>query len=576
MRVGEITPDWCDEHLDGWEYNSHTKTGKAWCPCHDDEGSSMKGLSVSFADGIPLLKCHSVRCGATGTDVLAARNGHVEVEPTVKKTKKSGEHIEATYDYGDFQVVRYEGKDFKQRRRVGNKWVYNLSGVTTCLYRQGEVREAVARGATIYVVEGEKDVERLRGEGLVATCNPMGAGKWRDEYAEVLRDAEVLVVADRDDAGALHARQVRRSLIGVARSVRVYDALTGKDVSDHLDAGHTLEQLVPADRFSRVDLGELIKQGVPEPPFVIPGVLYEGKAHSLMGEPGDGKTLLMLGLASELVTREQTVVWFDEENGPSVIASRLAAFGVDPDNVSRYFAYFPFTEPTLDDAAELVEEVVALAPTLVVFDSGADMYVASGLNENDNMDMTRWATEFTQRLARAHGIASVVLEHVAKNSDGSYQRGAGAKKAKVDAAWRIEVRSPFDATTVGEVDLVRTKDRLAHLVERARFTIGGSDGGLVFTRVEVEDEQAKIAAAKAQKETFFRDELVRLLRDSAADSPERGISKRRLIDLLPPGIDTKVALGLIHALVHDPTTKVKQKVGARNAHLIYLDQKEVS
>jgi hypothetical protein len=192
------------------------------------------------------------------------------------------------------------------------------------------------------------------------------------------------------------------------------------------------------------------------------------------------------------------------------------------------------------------------------------------------MDMTRWATEFTQRLARAHGIATVVLEHVAKNSDGNYQRGAGAKKAKVDAAWRIDVRSPFDATTVGEVDLVRTKDRLARLVERARFAIGGKDGALVFTRVEVEDEQARIAAARVRKESFFRDEIVRILRDHDATSAGAGIPKRRLIELLPPGIESKAALALIQALVHDPRTRVRQELGPRNAHLIYLDQKEES
>jgi len=546
---------------------------KALCPAHDDTNPS---LSVTRKDGKLLLHCHAECAYDEIVSALEGReNGWRSHTPALTETKRT-KKIEATYDYGAFRVVRYAGKEFAQQHRQGTRWVNGRGDATLCLYHEDEVREAVARGETIYVVEGEKDVERLRDEGVIATCNPMGARKWRDEYSEALRGANVVVIADDDTPGALHARQVRRSLVSVGCSARVYEAQTGKDVSDHLDAGHSLDDLVPADRFVRVDLGELIKDGVPEPPFLVEGVLYEGKAHSLMGEPGDGKTLLMLGLGAELIGREQTVVWIDEENGPNVIASRLAALGVEPETVSRYFAYFPFTEPTLDDAADLIEEIVALTPSLVVFDSGADMYVASGLNENDNMDMTRWATEFTQRLARVHGIATVVLEHVAKNSDGTYQRGATAKKAKVDAAWRIEVRAPFDATTVGEIDLVRTKDRLAHLVERARFTIGGDDSTLVFTRVEVEDEQAKIAAARAEKETFFRDEVVRLLGDNGATTPEHGIAKRRLIELLPPGLETKAALALIQTLVHDPRTRVRQDVGPRNSHLIYLDQKEES
>ena len=80
--------------------------------------------------------------------------------------------------------------------------------------------------------------------GAVATCNPMGAGKWRVEYSETLRDANVIVVADRDDEGRDHALAVQRSLGGVAASVTIVEALVGKDASDHLAAGHGLAQLV--------------------------------------------------------------------------------------------------------------------------------------------------------------------------------------------------------------------------------------------------------------------------------------------------------------------------------------------
>ena len=114
------------------------------------------------------------------------------------------------------------------------------------LYRLPRVVAAVTSGEVVSVVEGEKDVHALERAGVTATCNPGGAGKWRDEYSEYLRGAVAVVVTDKDEAGRAHARQVQRSLTGVAAEVRLVQAAEGsKDAADHLRAGNTVEQFVP-------------------------------------------------------------------------------------------------------------------------------------------------------------------------------------------------------------------------------------------------------------------------------------------------------------------------------------------
>ena len=57
--------------------------------------------------------------------------------------------IVATYDYHDqhgqllFQVVRYDPKDFRQRRPDGNGgWIWKLDGVDRVLYRLPELLRA--------------------------------------------------------------------------------------------------------------------------------------------------------------------------------------------------------------------------------------------------------------------------------------------------------------------------------------------------------------------------------------------------------------------------------------------------
>jgi hypothetical protein len=518
-------------------------------------------------------------------------NGHRSDWPNieVRSGKQEGQQEpDATYDYVGkdgrlrFQVCRVghgNGKRFFQRRPAGKDdgqdgWINGLGKTKPILYRLPEVLAAVERGDEIFIPEGEKDVDAIFAAGGVATCNPMGAGKWRDEYSENLRGARVVVVADRDKPGQKHARDVKRSLIGVASSVRVVEALTGKDASDHLDAGHTLDEFMPADRFPRMDLGAVIEGGIPDPEFVVADVIYEGRAHALMGEPGDGKTLVMLGFAVQVMKVGLTVAWFDEENGPTVIAARLVALGAAADEVREYFAYYPYTEPTLADADDLAEEMAMLEPALVVFDSGADMYVASGLNENDNMDMTEWARAFSQRLSRALGIASVVLEHVTKKGDDSYQRGAGAKKAKVDASWRLEVLSPFDHETVGEVELTRKKDRLAHLPSALRYRIGGNGSGTtVFERIPIEDEEAHIAEDQKRKREAFRSEAVKVLRREGATTREKGLTQTVLTGLLSPATQT-YKNELVQHLASNPITPVRNARGTRNSLVYWLDEEE--
>lgn len=204
------------------------------------------------------FKCHA--CGAWGDGFDAAvalgrskreamelleRHGLVD-----RSEERSNGHREIveTYSYVDergvplFEVVRFSPKDFRQRL-PGGTW--KLGQTRRVLYRLPKVLEAARAGDGVFVVEGERDVHALEAQGIVATCNPGGAGKWRDEYSEALRGADVVVVADRDKAGGKHALEVARSLEGTAASVDVVEPAVGSDVSDHLAAGKGIGQLVP-------------------------------------------------------------------------------------------------------------------------------------------------------------------------------------------------------------------------------------------------------------------------------------------------------------------------------------------
>jgi Protein of unknown function (DUF3987) len=195
--------------------------------------------------------------GKTGTDrmVWLADNKFIDPLPPLPSGDGNKSRILKTYDYRDeanvllFQVCRREPKDFRQRKpdpaRPG-EWLWKVEGVRQVPYLLPELIEDIRLGKTVFIVEGEKDVDRLRGLGVPATTNAGGANKWRAELTKAFVGADVVIVPDNDQAGRDHAQDVATKLAGVASKVRVLELpglpLKG-DVSDWLNGGGTADAL---------------------------------------------------------------------------------------------------------------------------------------------------------------------------------------------------------------------------------------------------------------------------------------------------------------------------------------------
>lgn len=150
-------------------------------------------------------------------------------------------------------VTRCDHKCFAQWRpddttRSGRRWSLNDKDgnrlVRVLPYRLPELLAARETDRVVWIAEGEKDVHALVDHGLAATCNAGGAGKWAAEHAAFLKGADVTICADRDEPGRRHAEHVVSTLRGVARSVYVVQARTGKDAYDHFAAGHKDSEFV--------------------------------------------------------------------------------------------------------------------------------------------------------------------------------------------------------------------------------------------------------------------------------------------------------------------------------------------
>ncbi len=241
------------QHLKDIKWRSGGE-GSARCPFHDDRRAS---LSINRESG--LWYCHACGIGGAAREFAERVGGEAPAA-------QSARAAEAVYDYRDgagallFQVVRFVGKNFRQRRPDGRDgWVWKLDGTRRVLYRLPELLKSEG---DVFIVEGEKDCETLRKQGLTATCNAGGAGKWRAEYGEALNGRVCVLIPDNDEPGRAHMQDVARKLAAVAGRIVTVElpGLAPKgDVSDWLAAGHTIDELrelvASAGRASHAETG---------------------------------------------------------------------------------------------------------------------------------------------------------------------------------------------------------------------------------------------------------------------------------------------------------------------------------
>lgn len=411
----------------------------------------------------------------------------------------AAEHVREDYPDGEKEV---------RWRRPDGKWGLNGTPLERLPLYGSEQVDGWRDDDPIVLVEGEKARDALDETDYFNVLGTVtGAGKTPGPDAlEVLRGREVILWPDDDEPGYKHMGAVAEALDGISAEVRWYewregpDDVKGADAADHpaILSGNTnavdrlLTDLLSAPRWtppkpanpllqSRVLLGEGIERGFEDPEELESGILLKGRVHQIFSGAGMGKSFIALWLVKECLARGQRVVYVDMENGKRIVSDRLRAMGVDGTEADYLLTYLSSPRLTLrpEDTGGFESLMDEIRPDLIVFDSWVNFLASAGLEENSNDDIARWAVSYTHP-ARNRGISVVLLDHVPH--EGNRSRGASRKKDEVDVQWRLANPKPFDRDTVGEVHLIREKDRESWLPMAVKFSIGGSPGGFVCER----------------------------------------------------------------------------------------------
>ncbi len=146
--------------------------------------------------------------------------------------------------------------------------------------------------------------------------------------------------------------------------------------------------------------------GLPEFDRVLGGGAVPGSLALIGGDPGIGKSTLLLQVAS--LVRDRAVLYLSGEESARQIKLRAARLGVAGDGL------FVLTETNLDVA---LREAESLSPGLLIVDSIQSVYVEAAPQAPGSIAQLRQCTMELMRWAKGSGVPTFIVGHVTKEGD---------------------------------------------------------------------------------------------------------------------------------------------------------------
>lgn len=147
-----------------------------------------------------------------------------------------------------------------------------------------------------------------------------------------------------------------------------------------------------------------VSSGIGELDRVLGGGIVPGSVTLLGGDPGIGKSTLLMQTAAEL-TKQGTVLYVTGEESASQLKLRAERLGVGGDMLIL----------AENDLSAIESEVDRIKPAYVMIDSIQTMYSADCSGTNGSTSQIREATSLITRMAKRTGAATFIVGHVTKD-----------------------------------------------------------------------------------------------------------------------------------------------------------------
>ena len=147
-----------------------------------------------------------------------------------------------------------------------------------------------------------------------------------------------------------------------------------------------------------------LSSGIGELDRVLGGGIVPGSVTLLGGDPGIGKSTLLMQTVAEL-TKQGTVLYVTGEESASQLKLRAERLGVGEDMLIL----------AENDLSAIESEVDRVKPAYVMIDSIQTMYSADCSGTNGSISQIREATSLITRMAKRTGAATFIVGHVTKD-----------------------------------------------------------------------------------------------------------------------------------------------------------------
>ncbi|MEN8209832.1 MAG: ATPase domain-containing protein, partial [Candidatus Fermentibacteria bacterium] len=169
-------------------------------------------------------------------------------------------------------------------------------------------------------------------------------------------------------------------------------------------SGGTISLPVPITEIPEIS-GERLVTGIEELDRVLGGGVLKGSVNLVGGEPGIGKSTLMLQLSSELAGRGEKVLYATGEESPEQVAQRARRINALQDNVKILAA---------TDLDTVLNNLVNADCSVAVIDSIQTLYSAGLSSAPGSVSQVRHCTSELIRVCKTNGLTAFIVGHVTK------------------------------------------------------------------------------------------------------------------------------------------------------------------
>ncbi|MBM17898.1 MAG: conjugal transfer protein TraC [Epsilonproteobacteria bacterium] len=342
----------------------------------------------------------------------------------------------------------------------------NMDGIDLILYRLPYLLKGIAAQETIFLVEGEKDVDKLMSKAIrsktviIATTSP-GTLTWRTEWTDLLKNSNVVILYDYDKTGLKRKELLCSELYGKVKSLKVvdlpgnkYQEKHGPDITDWLNNGHTIAELLelvlhtptylPPGKLRTVSAEDLLTLQLPEREMLLMPFLPSQGLVLIVAKRGVGKTHIALGIAYAIASggtflnwtapTPKRVLYLDGEM-PAILMQERLQMLESMNQTKAAQQHLQIITPDLQEQAmpdlstehgrSMLEEYL-INSDLIIIDNISCLFRSSSENEADSWQQAQeWALDLRRR-----GKSILFVHHAGKSG---LQRGTSKREDILDS-----------------------------------------------------------------------------------------------------------------------------------------------